>query len=263
MSKPLDLYLGRITPWQSTKPNFVATVSGTLQPIVTAAAVVETIPSAFDVDTSVGVQLDATGQYILPSRNVSLPIPSAYFSLDVDSLGLDQGVWKEAYSGEYGIYQLDDETYRRLLQTNILANRWDGTVPGAQAVYDTFFIDPATYVFVQDNAQVPYPLAYFSLDVQFAGLDQGVWYQDKAGVPSTGNVDVSMTVGISGKIPPRIYLGLLAQNAIPIKPAGVTTNYAVTSVDGAPLFGLDVQNQYVSGLDAGAIGVDPSTLLLT
>lgn len=261
MSKPLSLYLGRITPWQSTKPNFVGTVSATLEPVVTAAVTVEAVPGAFDLDGAVGVQLDATGQYILPSRNVSLPIPSAYFSLDDLQLGLDQGSWKGPYSGEFGIYQLDDDTYRRLLRTNILANRWDGTIPGAQAIFDTFFVDPATFVFVQDNAQVPYPLAYFSFDRDGAGLDQAIWLVTNAGRPSTGTVDVSMTIGVAGKLPPPIYLGLLAQGAIPIKPAGVETNYAITSVDGAALFGFDVQNQYVSGFDSGALGVSPQVLL--
>lgn len=261
MSKPLSLYLGRITPWQSTHTNFTATVSGSLEPVVTASAVIETLPAAFDLDWAIGAQLDAVGLYIKPDRNVRLPIPGAYFSLDIEGLGLDQGALKGPYDGEYGIYQLDDETYRRLLYANTLANRWDGTVPGAQAVCDTFFIDPETLVFVQDNAQVPYPLSFFSLDVTGSGLDEGVIYEGDAARPSSGSVNVSMTIGVAGKLPPRLYLGLLAQRAIRIKPSGVKTDYAVTTVDGAPLFGLDVQNDYVSGLDTGAIGADPADIL--
>ncbi|WP_164079376.1 DUF2612 domain-containing protein, partial [Stenotrophomonas maltophilia] len=69
----------------------------------------------------------------------------------------------------FGVYSLDDETYRRLLRANILAKRWDGTVPGAQAAFDVFFIDPATHVFVQDNAQVPYPQILFAFDEEGKG----------------------------------------------------------------------------------------------
>lgn len=260
MTRSLDDYLGRITPWQSTRPKFTATVSGTLAPFATASVVIAGIPEAYDLDSAVGVQLDATGAWIGRDRNVRLPIPGAYFSVDVAGLGLDEGSLKGPYDGQYGIYQLDDETYRRLLGANIMAKRWDGTVPGAQAAFDAFFIDPATHVFVQDNAQVPYPVGFFSVDVAGSGLDEAAIYVGGQSA-NVGFVDPSMTIGVSGKIPPPLYLGLLAQGAIPIKPGGVRVDYAVTSVDGAALFGLDVENEFVAGLDVGAMGVDPSILL--
>lgn len=260
MTIALETYLGRITPWQSGRPRFVATVAGTLAPFVAASVVIASIPAAYDLDTAVGVQLDVTGAWIGRDRNVRLPIPAAYFSIDVAGLGLDEGSLKGLYDGQSGIYQLDDDTYRRLLRANILARRWDGTVPGAQAAFDAFFVDPATHVFVQDNAQVPYPVAFFSIDTAGAGLDEAAIYTGEQSA-NVGSVDVSMTIGVSGKIPPPLYLGLMAQGAIPIKPGGVQTSYAVTSVDGAPLFGIDVENEFVSGLDVGAMGVDPGTLL--
>ncbi len=77
----------------------------------------------------------------------------------------------------------------------------------------------------------------------------------------TGAVDLAIVVGVAGKIPPRIYLGLLGQNALRIKPAGVTMTYRITSVDQAPVFGFGVQNQYVSGWGTGAWGVTPDYLL--
>ncbi|KAB7788053.1 DUF2612 domain-containing protein [Methylorubrum populi] len=261
MSRTIDTYVGRITPWQSGHARFEETVRVSVTPVADAGAVVASVPAAFDLDVAIGVQLDATGAWVGRDRNVRIPIPNAYFSLDIDGLGLDQGVWKEAFSDATAVYRLDDDVYRRLLKTNILAKRWDGTIPGAQAVFDSFFIDPSTHVFVQDNAQVPFPKSYFSLDVAGLGLDEGQIYQPGESEVSLGKVDVSMTIGISGHIPPVLYLGLLAQGAIPIKPGGVTTDYAVTSSEGAPLFGFDVENQFVSGLDVGAIGVDPTALL--
>lgn len=261
MPRSASVYTTRITPWQSGRPRFVETVRATVEPIADAGSIAASLPAAFDLDTAIGAQLDAVGVRIGRDRNVRIPVPNAYFSLDVEGLGLDQGAWKEAFSDLTAIYQLDDETYRRLLRANILAKRWDGTVPDAQAVFDTFFTDPETHIFVQDNAQVPFPKAYFSLDTEGLGLDEGQIYQLGEEGASLGAVDVSMTIGVSGRIPPVLYLGLLAQGAIPIKPGGVSTTYAVTSSDGAPLFGFDVENEYVSGLDVGAIGVDPATLL--
>lgn len=261
MSKPLSLYLGRITPWQSGHPNFTATVSGTLEPITTAAAVVETLPAAFDLDTAIGAQLDATGKWIGPSRNVPLPIPGAYFAWSDPARGWGLGVWKGPYSQQYGITQLGDDTYRRLLKAVVLSNHWDGTLPGYQAILDAFFVDPETYVFVQDKGQVPYPQGTFAWGISGRGWNEAAWRGGTASGPAIGAVNVAISVCIAGKIPSPVLLGLLAQNALRLKPAGVSVNYRVTSVDRAPLFGFGVQNQYVSGWGAGAWAVSPETLL--
>lgn len=261
MSRRVADYIARITPWQSTRQRFVTTVAAVLAPTVDAGAVSASLPDAFDLDTAIGAQLDVVGEWVGRARTVALPLPNIYFALDDERRGLDFGVLKGPYDTAIGITSLDDETYRRLLRANILAKRWDGTVPDAQAAFDVFFTDPETHVFVQDNAQVPYPKAFFALDAAGQGLDEGLLFTDGDMSASVGAVDVSMTIGISGKMPPLVYLGILAQGGIPIKPAGVATTYEVTSVDGAPLFGLDVQNEFVAGLDTGALGVSPASLL--
>lgn len=69
------------------------------------------------------------------------------------------------------------------------------------------------------------------------------------------NQDMSMTIGVAGKVPSAVFLALLAGGYIPLKPAGVRINDTiVTSVDGDPIFGFDVQNQYIAGFDTGAWG---------
>ena len=69
------------------------------------------------------------------------------------------------------------------------------------------------------------------------------------------NQDMSMTIGVAGEVPSAVFLALLEGGYIPLKPEGVRVNYViVTSVDGVPMFGFDVANQYVMGLDAGAWG---------
>lgn len=67
MMVTLDDYLGRITPWQSPRPKFRATVSATLEPIATVRAVIAAIPASYDLDTAVGAQLDVDGEWIGPS----------------------------------------------------------------------------------------------------------------------------------------------------------------------------------------------------
>ncbi|HEP6287958.1 TPA: DUF2612 domain-containing protein, partial [Burkholderia vietnamiensis] len=42
---------------------------------------------------------------------------------------------------------------------------------------------------------------------------------------------------------------------IPLKPEGVRVAYTiVTTVDGAPMFGFDMSNQFVAGFDSGSWG---------
>ncbi len=260
MPVTVSAYLGRITPWQSEHPRYTATVSGALQPVCDVQGVLAGIPKAFDLDVAVGAQLDVVGEWVGRSRNVRIPIPQPWFTWGDPVRGWGAGVWKGPYSGTFGVYQLDDETYRRLLRANILAKRWDGTVPGAQAAFDVFFNDPDTYVFVQDKAQVPYPTNTFSWSVPGSGWGQANWggLGSSAGL---GRVDVAMTICIAGKIPSQMALGLLAQNAIPIKPGGVSVEYRITSVDRRPVFGFGVQNKYISGWGTGAWAVSPEYLL--
>jgi hypothetical protein len=238
-----DDLLGLVTPWHSTRPKFMATLAAVLAPLVEMRDAVARLPTDFDLDSAIGVQLDAVGVRIGRARTVRLPAPTIYFTFDDPDRGFDQGVWKGPYEDPQTTVSLDDETYRRLLRANILAKQWDGTVPGAQAVFDAFFVDADTYVFVQDNAPTAFP--------------------DEFVIPGTGDqrLEMSMTIGVSGAALPAVYLGILDQNLIPIKPAGVQTNYAVASVDDRPLFGFDVQNDVIAGFDAGAFGVSPADRL--
>jgi len=118
-----------------------------------------------------------------------------------------------------------------------------------------------TEVFVQDNTQAPYPVAFFAWDEEGRGWDQANWYDPVGPSANLDRVDVSMTIGVERLDGFEHALGLLAQGAIPIKPGGVETTYLVTSVDEAPLFGWDVENEFVAGWDTGAWGMSPDYLL--
>lgn len=210
-------YLGLITSEHSDKPKFMATVQAVLQPLVDVINAAQGLPADFDLDVAIGAQLDAVGLWVGISRNVKTPLAGVYFSLDIDGIGFDQGVWKGPFDPDSGVVSLDDETYRILLRAKIGANHWDGTLGASKAILDLVF-SGATHVFIQDNQ------------------------------------DMSMTIGVSGAPPTPLSLALLTGGYIPIKPEGVRVDYyIVTSVDG-PLFGFDVTNEYISGFDQGSWG---------
>lgn len=214
-------YLALITPFFRAKPKFVATISTSTEPVAELQAVTASIPAAFDLDDAIGVQLDADGEWIGRTRYINLPLANVWFSFDTPGLGFDQGAWKRPFDPDVGIYALDDDTYRLLLRCKIVSNNWDGTVPSAKVAFDAFFTRDGTYAFIEDG------------------------------------LDMSMVFGISGKIPNAMFLAILAGGYIPLKPVGVQAVYLVTSVDEAPLFGFDVDNEYVAGFDVGSWGVPP------
>lgn len=222
--KTVDNYLDLITRWHAFRPKFRATVATAVSPLVALQAMLAHLPEDFDLDEAIGAQLDVVGQWVGRSRFIPVPIPDIYFSFGDPLRGFGRGVWKGPYDLEYGIYRLDDETYRRLLYAKIMTNNWDGTVPDAQAVFDQFFDDPETLVFLQDNN------------------------------------DMSATIGVSGKIPSALLLTILSKY-FPLKSSAVRTYYSVTSVNHAPLFGFGVQNAHVSGFGTGTWAVSPEYVI--
>jgi hypothetical protein len=215
-------YLNLVTAEHSTKPKFNAYLAALLQPFVDGQAVLASMPTAFDLDYAVGVQLDAVGVRVGRSRNISTPITGIYFSLDIAGLGLDEGYLQGRFDPADGLTSLDDDHYRLLLRAKVAANHWDGTIPGAAVAIAILQIAP-TLVFFQDNQ------------------------------------DMSMTLAIAGPLPDRVAMAILTGGYLPLKPTAVRLDLAITTVDGDPLFGLDVENEYVSGLDVGTLGATTFT----
>jgi len=214
----LSDYTGLITSEHNQRPKFMATVTALAQPMVDLMNLLGGMPDRFDLDQAVGVQLDDVGRWVGISRRVATPLTGVYFSFDAPGVGFDQGSWKGPFDPDTGLTLLDDETYRLVLRAKIGANHWDGTLESSAAILNSIF-NGDTYVFIQDNQ------------------------------------DMSMTIGVAGKVPSAVFLALLAGGYIPLKPEGVRVNYTiVTSVDGAPIFGFDVQNNLIAGFDTGAWG---------
>lgn len=211
-------YTDRITSEHNQRPAFMAVVEALAQPMVDLQNLLGSMPGKFDLDTAVDAQLDDVGRWVGISRNVPLPLTDVYFSFDIEGLGFDQGSWKGPFDPDTGLTRLDDETYRLVLRAKIGANHWDGTLESSKAILDSIF-GGGTFVFIQDNQ------------------------------------DMSMTIGIAGKTPSAVFLALLANGIIPLKPEGVGINIViVTSVDGDPIFGFDMSNDLVAGFDVGAWG---------
>lgn len=56
-----------------------------------------------------------------------MKLVGVYFALDdADGVGFDKGVWKGQFDPSDGMVTLDDETYRAVIKTKILANKFDG-----------------------------------------------------------------------------------------------------------------------------------------
>lgn len=213
----LSDYLALVTTEHSDKPKYMAMLQAVLGPMVDALNASQELPADFDLDSAVGAQLDIVGLWVGISRRVKTPLVGVYFSLDTAGLGFDFGAWKGPFDPDSGVVELDDETYRILIRAKIGANHWDGTLGASKKILDLVF-SGETFVFIQDNQ------------------------------------DMSMTIGVSGAPPSSISLALLTGGYIPIKPEGVRVDYyIVTSTDG-PLFGFDVTNEYVAGLDQGSWG---------
>lgn len=213
-----DDYIKLITSEHRDKPKFMAIVSGLAQGLADTLNLAQSISSAYDLDVAVGKQLDAIGEWVGVTRNIDTPLLGVYFAFDVDGVGFDQGIWKQTFDPVEGITSLDDDTYRTLLKARIAVNYWDGTMDGAASILSGIFGDQV-FIYVRDNQ------------------------------------NMSMEMGLAGAVVDKIYEQLFTGGYLSLKPGAVRIDYfIVTSVDG-PLFGFDMDNEYVSGFDTGAWGL--------
>ncbi|KVT95624.1 DUF2612 domain-containing protein [Burkholderia ubonensis] len=214
----LNDYTALITSGHRDKPRYMATIAAVVQPLVDQMNLLASMPGKFDLDVAVGDQLDTVGLWVGVSRRIRTPLSGIYFSFDIAGIGFDQGIWKGPFDPDTGLTVLDDDTYRLVIRAKIGANHWDGTLASSAAILNSIF-GADTHVFIEDHQ------------------------------------DMSMTIGISGKVPSAVFLALLAGGYIPLKPEGVRVNYTiVTTVDGAPMFGFDMSGPYMAGFNVGAWG---------
>jgi hypothetical protein len=253
-------YTGLITSEHADKPRFVATLAAIAQCFVDVQNAVIGIPFEFDLDDAIGVQLDAVGEWVGITRNVKTPITGVYFSLDTANLGFDQGVWQGPFDPTTGLSSLDDDTYRLLIRAKIGANNWDGTLGTSAAILNGIF-GAASIQVTGFTVELSGGSQLVTFDTTTSSLVAVAGQVPQASADATyvfiqDNGDMSITYGIAGNVPSTLFLALLRGGYIPLKPEAVHINgYYVTSNSGSPLFGFDVENNFISGFDVGAFGV--------
>jgi hypothetical protein len=143
---------------------------------------------------------------------------------ELDAIGLWAGLDRNLRATAPGIYvpappagvvPLGDDDYRTLLHGKIGANLWDGTINGA--------FDHLTGIFGTSGSVL------FMIDHQ----------------------DMTMTIAVAGAVPSAAFKAALSGGYMQVRPAGVLADYAYPSAPGGPLFGFDVENQFIAGFDVG------------
>lgn len=200
---------------QHRKPRFLALVRTFTQPLMDVCTLLEEMRATFDLDTAIGVQLDATGEWIGRTRFLRMPLEGVYFSWGEPGLGWGQGVWKGKFDPTSGLTRLPDDVYRRLLKATVAANAWDGTVNGAYAVWEAAFADTGSIILIQDN------------------------------------MDMSMSVGIAGMPLDAVTKQLLLRQYIRLKAEGVRIRWYAVTPDGGPLFAWGCDSEALAGWGHG------------
>ena len=223
----LNDYLAKVTSEHNQQPNYIATITATIQPLVDVQAALEALPVEFDLDYAIGAQLDAVGVRVNRNRFVDIPF-SVYFSLDTAGLGLDQGILYFPFNPTSALQTLPDEPYRTLLRAVVAANNWDGTVAGAYAAWGALFANSGFFILIQDHG------------------------------------DLSMDIVLAGNEPDAVTKALFTTGELDLKPAGVTLRHLLPAAypaavgGGFPIFGIDADNTTIGGLDHGYLAVEIS-----
>jgi len=184
-------YLALLTSAHRNRPDFRASVDASVDPFVGVRDVLFGLLQEFDLDSALGVQLDAVGRWIGLSRRVAIPLDAFFFSWDaLPETGWDAGIWSGGGVGPSDVFDLPDDLYRAVLRAKIRANNWRGDIPGA------------------------YEIAISA----FPALDGGnILIED--------HQDMSMTVRIQEASIVPIEAAIITEGYLPLKPAGVKAIY--------------------------------------
>lgn len=187
----VSAYTALVTSEHASAPRFMAMVAAVAQCFVDQQNALEAMPAAFDLDTAVGVQLDAVGLWVGLSRRISIPITGVYFSWDTADIGWDQGIWYQPGEDSSAVSEMDDTTYRIMLRAKIGANHWDGSNKATVAILDAIFVPEGWTPTLADNQ------------------------------------DMTMTITIAGDPLPPLLAALITSGYIPVRPMGVSATYVL------------------------------------
>lgn len=210
-------YLGLITSQHRGKPNFTAVLNVLTAPLVAAQAVLAEFSSSYDLDSAVGSQLDAVGEWIGTTRRLRAPIDNVFFSWDTAGKGWDEGYWKGPFVPAEGVAEMDDSSYRAALRLRVAVNHWSG----------------------QNQS-------YRYLPVKLEGTNGNI-------ITVVDNQDMSMRVVVLGIQPSLFFRLVVQQQELTPKPLGVRiTGYEYRNT---PVYGHDFSDTLYDGMDRGFYAV--------
>lgn len=207
-------YLDLITSAFRQKEKFQAVITANTAIQLRVQELLNQMLTIFDLDNAVGDQLDIIGKWVGMSRNVSVPIPNVYFSWDgASSLGWEYGTWQPT-TAPTTVTTLPDDAFKLLIRAKIAANKWDGSLEGAYDVWEAVF--PTLNILIQDHQDMSYDLI------------------------------------IVGEIVSSLTQALLVGGYIPLRPEGVKVNNYYLPAGTGPVFGWDLESDYVQGWGEGS-----------
>lgn len=208
-------YTDLIAGAHRNKERFTEWIFTITEPLSKAREKLIEMQALFDVETAVGVQLDAVGARVGVSRILPTKLVGVYFALDdVGGVGLDLGLWKGRFDPDDGLISLDDPTYRAVIKSKILMNHWNGT-----------------------NESLP---AFVSRMLGFFGVSGKV-------IDIQDLKTMHVVINLGPEKTPRVVYELLSRRIIDVVAAGV----ALKITDDLPWFSLDFDTESVQGLDDG------------
>ncbi len=121
----IDKYLNNITSQHRDKKKFIAWLSSSLTIMDHDYIMTKNMDNDFDLDNSIGVQLDMLGQ----------------------SIGRNRILTFQPLNGHNPV--MNDETYRLALKAKVAMNMWDGKTESAYEIWNNTFKDIGLQI--QDN----------------------------------------------------------------------------------------------------------------
>jgi len=213
MSYTVEYYQSLVTSEHQSAPNYMAWLGAMVEPLTVIQNVIDNFVTNFDVDTAIGKQLDAVGQWVGVSRVLETPITGVFATFDTEGLGFDQGIWSGPFDGT-SITLMPDYMYRIVIKFKILANKWDGSIPTAYADFATVFTG-GEFVFIIDNQ------------------------------------DMSMSIGLVGFNIGAFGEAVLQQGYFPFKPEGVLIRDYIIIPAGQKIAAFDLRTDLFDGFDIG------------
>ena len=114
-----------------------------------------------------------------------------------------------------GIVPLIDADYQILLKGKIGSNNWNGTIKDAFVKLTNIFGETGSVLFMIDNQ------------------------------------NMSMIIAIAGDVPSDAFKAALSGGYMQVRPCGILAEYLYPTEPGGPLFGFDVDNEFIGGFDHG------------